>query len=72
MLLMRRLKGQQALVALPALIFDAGYSLRKKEFFGHLFTILRLHRCHSSAKGEGKKESESRVGGSSSRAKKRA
>jgi len=28
------------LVALPALIFDAGYSLRKKEFFGQLFTIL--------------------------------
>ena len=28
------------LVALPVLIFDAGYSLRKKEFFGQLFTIL--------------------------------
>jgi len=28
------------LVALPVLIFDAGFSLRKKEFFGQLFTIL--------------------------------
>jgi hypothetical protein len=28
------------LVALPVLIFDAGYSLRKREFFGQLFSIL--------------------------------
>lgn len=28
------------LIMLPIIIFQAGYSLRKKEFFGQLFTIL--------------------------------